>query len=82
MFTKKKKKVVLSKTEMLQQQSANAIQGIRDIITNLKATNEEAGEVQAKNKERIAAIEQENKLLEAMKTTNAKIAGNFETLLS
>lgn len=81
-FKKKAKEETRSKVEILQQQSANAVGSIRNLIATLKATNEEADVVQTDNAERIKAIENENKLLEAMKVSNAKIAENFEALLA
>jgi hypothetical protein len=72
----------MTRLEMLQQKSANAVSLIRSTITSLRETNEAIDDEQVRNVNRIAALTATNSSLEALRTDNEKVIANFEKLLS
>ena len=79
---KKKVEPKTATSGRLQKRSDSAINVIRKIIADLKSTCEEAGTAMEDNAVRIAEIEQENKVLGAMREKKNRVINNLENLLS
>ena len=68
--------------EQLQKKSADAISTVMSMLDSLRATNDEATEAYNINVRVISSLEEENKQIEQMKSSNTKIIQNFENLLN
>ena len=62
--------------------SSKALSAFMTIVEDLKKTNTEADSVKAANDAVIAAKQQENELIEGVKSQNEKIIHNIENLLA
>lgn len=76
------RKKKLSRLEMLQQKSTNAVSLIRSTIASLRETNEAIDDEHIRNENRIAALAQTNSSLDVLRADNEKVIANFEKLLS
>ena len=76
------KKPTVTRLEVLQNQSANAVSLIRSTIDQLKATNEAIDAEHASNDSKIVALSATNTSLDVLKHDNEKVIANFENLLS
>ena len=68
--------------EILQQQSYDAVATIRNLIQTLRSLGENASAEKAQNLEKIESIKAENAALDKVISGNARIADNFEKLIS
>ena len=66
----------------LQAKTDAAISAFKTLITNLKATNDEAAAAKAANAEAMNKLAAENAALDALTAQNDKIVKNVETLLN
>lgn len=78
----KNKKTAVSGIDLIRQRSDTAIGVIRELIAQLKSTNDEAETEKQNNADKIAKLEQENAALDDVRAQNSKIIHNFENLLS
>ena len=81
MSNKNKTKAVVT-SEILKAKSDNAISAFKTLISNLKATNEEAAAAKAANAEQITKLEQENEAIDVLTSQNEKIVQNIENLFT
>lgn len=83
MFNLFKKNVpTVTPLESLQNRSASAVSLIRSTIDQLKATNDAIDQEHANNDSAIVKLNTTNEALETLKSDNAKVIANFESLLS
>lgn len=83
MFDLFKKNVpTITPLESLQNRSASAVSLIRSTIDQLKATNDAIDQEHANNDSAIVKLNTTNAALETLKSDNAKVIANFESLLS
>lgn len=83
MFDLFKKNVpTITPLESLQNRSASAVSLIRSTIDQLKATNDAIDQEHANNDSAIVKLNTTNEALETLKSDNAKVIANFESLLS
>ena len=83
MFDLFKKNVpTVTPLESLQNRSASAVSLIRSTIDQLKATNDAIDQEHANNDSAIVKLNTTNEALETLKSDNAKVIANFESLLS
>ena len=83
MFNLFKKNVpTITPLESLQNRSASAVSLIRSTIDQLKATNDAIDQEHANNDSAIVKLNTTNEALETLKSDNAKVIANFESLLS
>lgn len=78
----KTKKTAASGVDLIRQKSDNAIGVIKQLIAQLKSTNDEAEAEKASNVDKISKLEQDNAALDDVCAQNSKIIHNFENLLS
>ncbi len=76
------KKKLVTTAASLQSKSEIAITAFRNLISGLKATNEEADAAKAANEAQIIALQAENAAITALTEKNAKIVQNIENLLT
>lgn len=75
------KKNPMITAESLQMKSDAAITAFRNLIAELKTTNEEAEAAKAANEARIATLQAENAAIVALSEKNTKVVKNIENLL-
>ena len=76
------KKTPVATAESLQVKSDAAIAAFRNLVSGLKAANDEAEIAKAANDAQIEALQAENAAIVALSEKNAKIVQNVENLLT
>lgn len=82
MTIKKSKNPQAITANSIAEKSSKALSAFMTIVEDLKNTNTEADSVKAANDAVIAAKQQENELIEGVKSQNEKIIHNIENLLA